>query len=727
MKIPVNKLSYRLVLDGYGDYIPTPLGESSIVISCKLSNDDGPRYAYDFEAKGELTFSGADFNWIYERETEGYRCTEMLLEMKFGACGGADILPGTKIRLSDGHYDLDKCMVTFPVICPDPYECFNEKKVDKLNIFDAPGDAATVRLYDNTPTFEYNESQLTEPGGIGFGLSTQHYEWYPNRRVEYPLFGCEGEERDPFNPESGAVSLVLFNDVRLQKRKREPVTYEEILSTGSNPYHSDFPYFSGANDAAAVGWRLHSFFYETTSVENSSDPDHAMTYIGKWRWCREYILVPTGTTMPADWVYDSTIGSDDKFVRAPLMVPRKRKYNQFFTEGIAGSTNHFLNFIYSNYIVGEVDNIVDVNDETNSGNGWKNVYGLQELPNGKRLNDIIEDAVSHCCPGLTVKSEFLQINPDTVTSTNYVTGEDTYVNEIMVFQKSDVKRPWATEHATVGTYTPQELFYWLFVKFQLKFCIFGNVFRLEHISSPYFRLPVSIDLTTDPYNRMLAATRRYTYDISNLPAKEMFTFMEARQIVTFTPNDDFAGLPITYDGFCVNRKEGENVITRDLRRITNDIIFILINSGGAETRVTDNETANSYKVSSDVKKGVISDDGFSFVATRIDSGVRYGVVRPTILNTIDLFNNVMGFALLHDKFYRTDRNAASGTMNGVATTFDTTKFIKRQVRLPFELCCLSSFNPHEYMTTALSEEGVVKYAEWKPSDQTMRFDLIFRP
>lgn len=725
MKLPLNKLTYKLVLAGYGDYTPTPLNESSLVISWTLSNEDnGPRYAYDIKADGSLTFVGADFQWLYARETDGYRCAEMLLEMRLGDCGGAEILPGTKIRLSDGYWDLDKCQVTFPVICPDVYECFNLNKVDKLNIFDT-GTPEPVRLYDYTPTFEYNES-IVPASGFSFPLAAQTFAWYPNRRGEYPLFGVEGEERDEFYPESGTT---LFITSDLAERTRNPVDYHELLSAGSNPYHSDFPYYSGAYDAAAVGWRLSSFRYDIYGVKDTSSGDEDMTYWGWFKWCREVMLVPTGTVLPPDWIFIATIGPNDKYARPPQLVPRKRKVHPFLvppSPAVPNLIDNYIYFIYFNYVVGETTNIVESNEDQHGLDGWKNVYGLKEIPNGIRLNDIVEQAVAHCCPGLTVKSEFLQINPDTVTSTNPVTGDPTYTDEIMVFQKSDVKRPWATEHASVGTYTPEELFNWLWIQFQLKFCIFGNVFRLEHISSPYFILPATIDLTTSPYNEMLAATRRYTYDIDNLPAKEMFAFQEAREQITFSPNDDFAGLPITYDGFCVNRKERENVILRDLRRVTNDVYFILINSGGAETQVMDNKTNNAYKVTSDVKKGVIADDGFTFVATRIDSGTRYGVTKPTILNTIDIYNNVMGFAYLHDKFYRSDRNASNGTMNGVAVGFASTKFIKRQVRLPFKICCPSTFNPHEYIATALAANGAIKYAEWKPTDQVMRADIIFR-
>lgn len=719
--LPTNNLTYKLILAGYGDRDVNPLGEKDFKVQFILSNqDENPRYSYELKCVGSLTFAGEDYVWIYGAETSGYRCSDMFIEIKSSGCGEGfeEIITGTKVRLSEGQWDLDKCTVTIPVTTPDPYECINLKKDDELNIFEAPGDAAAVEFYDYTPYFEY---QISSAGTDGADFEDQQFEWYPNRRCEYPGFGCENEEAEPYYPESGAGSLTLFLTEDLKRLVRNATTFEEILSTGSLPYHSDYPGFSGAFDAAAEGWRLCWFKWQAS---NTPDPiDNNLNWVGRWKWVRERFTVGTGDPPPpGDWVLVSSDISGDHYCRPPIMVPRVRKYEPS-KEEIDFPGSFRLQFTYSNYIIGATTNVVE-NEDGGVSLGDDNVFGFKELPNGKFLNNIIAQAIGHCYPELEVVSDFFQINPETESTDNYVTGEDSFVDEIVVYQKSDVKRPWATSHATVGIYTPQELLNWLWRKFQVKYTIYGTTFRLEHISNPIFRKPYSIDTTALPYSVYTAFQRRYTYNIEGLKAKETFSFMEVRKQVAFSPDDDFAGVPITYYGNCVNRKENQNVQKHELQRITNDVLFILINSGGAETQVTDNETSNSYKVTSDIKRGVISDDGFTFVASRLDGGNRFGVIAPAILSDFPIFNNVMGWAHLHENFYRTDRNALDGTLNGADVTFDSTKYVKKQTRLSFKECCIVGFDPFEKIKSELGE-GVVLMAEWSPYDQMMSVDLLF--
>lgn len=717
-----NKLTYILSCPGYGDRTASPLGESSFKVTWKLIDDPGnPRYGYDVAFTGSLKFTGPDFQWLYEAETTGFRCSDMFLQLLTDQCGGMDddlveILEGTKINLAKGTWNLDRCEVTIPVISPDPYECLNERKVDQLNMFDVPSDSVSVRLYDYVPTFEYS---LMEAGEDAMNVEDQHFKSYPNRRAEYPGFGCEGEEFDPYYYESSGT---LFDSEDLRELHRNPVTFEEILSTGSTPQHIDYPGLAGAFDAVANGWRLHYFHYRVSNTVGSAN---TLNWFGRWRWVREIKDVAIGTPMPDDWVYVGEVSGMDRWARPPVMVPRTRVYKSS-EQQVNFPNSVAVKFFYTNYIVGADTNIVNPNEQSTATLSYENIYGLKELPNGKLLNSVISYAFNHCCPGLTVKSEFFQINPDVVTSTNYVTGELSFVDKIVLFQKSDVKRPWASEHTTVGTFTTDELLQWLLMQFKVKYCIFGNVLRIEHCTSPVYIRAATINLTTPPYNRMLAGTSTYTYEIDGLHSKETFSFQEARKQVSFEPEDDFAGVPILYYGACVNRKENENVYDRRLARITNDVMFILINSGGAETRVTDNETSNSYKVSSDVKTGVISDDGFCFVASRIGGdGNRYGVVLPSILNSRNIINNVLGWAFLHDKFYRSLANSNTGNMNLVDITFDSVRYIKKQIRLPFTVCCVAGFDPYEQIISSLGT-GIIKNAEWMPHNQTMSVELLFQ-
>lgn len=713
-----NTLRYKLVCSGYGERVVTPLGESNFRINYVINDKpNDPRFGYDLTFTGDLVFIGEDFAWLLGAEEGGYRCTDMFLEMESNGCGEGwqEILAGTKVKLSQGQWDLDNCKVTLPVINTDPYECINENKGDQINLFDTTGGAQSVILYDYDPLFEYAVKEVVVEM---MEYSDQAFENYPNRRAEYPGFGCDLEIEEPYYPETGTASLELFDLPDLTKLNRNAVTYNEYLSTGSIPAHPDYasPY-----DAIAVGWRLHYAMYHIFNTTTSGD---GMGYRGIWRWVREYKLVATGTPMTDDWIFIETIGGDDKYAKAPSLVPRTRRYEP--SRLSASFANLYeVRFFMTNYIVGADTVVLDPNERnTNSGAG-DNVYGIKTLNNGRLLNNLIQLAVTNACPDLTVKSEFFQINPTTTTSTNYVTGTTTFVDKIVVFQKSDVKRPFASSAATIGLVTLKELFDWLFYQFKVKYCIFGTTLRIEHVSSTLYRKPAGIDLTAPPFSDMIRGYNRYGYDTGDLAARFVFRFMEARKQLLFSPDDDFAGLPITYGGSCVNREENGSVMEFQLARVTNDVMYILLNGGGASRELIDNETNNKYTVYDEVRTGIISDEGFVFVATKMVGDDRYGVARAGILSDLSIFNNVLGFASLHDAFWRDEANSETGTINGSAVTFDSTRPIKKQVQLPFKMCCITGFDPYEAITSEMGT-GIIKAAEWSPFDSVMKVELMYR-
>lgn len=721
MAHPKNKLKYFLTVVVTSDYYELfPLGESSFSIVQELVNDENnPRYGYDIKFTGSFIFVGEDFAILKELEEGGYRCTELLFTLHSDGCDGVfdSIFPYTKLRLSDGKWELDKCMVTLPVVNRDPYECINQKAGDKLNIFSAASPVA-VKLADITPVFEYSYFAANNDGQ---DITTQSFAHYPNRKAQYPGFSVDGQTADPYWPESESI---LFVNADLADLVRDPVTYEEYLSTGSIPQHADFPTYSGAYDAIAVGWRLYSFRYE---IFNSVGTGGTLGEHRRFRWCREILDLPSGSPSPGiEWVYVGVIvGTDDRWARAPTLVPRTNHYDPAFVE-VAFPTEKIIKYVQTTYIVGAVTNVVNIYDEIDEpgGSGSNgNIYGFDALPNGIPLNEIITYAAGYCCPDLTVKSEFFQINPDVVTDINPISGEESFTNRLMVFQKSDVKRPFASEHATKGEFTFSELFDWLLKMYKVKYCIFGDELRIEHVTSPLFVKPATIDLTVPPLNKYTAGTRTYTYESGILPGKWTFKFMETNPSFTFLPTDDFAGVPILFYGECVNRDDKSGVFPRVVDRVSTDIMYILKSSGGI-SRVIDNKTSNPYVVYEDAGTGAIDDDGFCIVAYQDIGGTLYGVKKDPILDTLSRLNNVVGWAYLHKWFHTFDGNALDGNVNLVDVTFPSTKYVKKQIPLTFVKCCILDFDPYEQITTALGT-GVAKKITWKPTGM-MEVEVYFQ-
>jgi len=720
-----NNLTYTIISPTYGSRAVSPLGEPNFKRKTEIVNDEdrGALFDHIYTFDGTLKFVGRDYDFIMLIESDLVARGEDLIIQIVDTATGLEILEGTKLILNNGTYNHSKCEVTIPVTCPDLYELFNEKKGDELNMFEAAATLQTVKMFDYTPNFEFNtcEKVVGTTGLDGMTLSTQNFEYYPNSRAQYPGFGCPGETADPYWFET---SLKIFDTADLLTLTREPsATYEEYLTTGSLPYFApdaalllEYPAISytTAFDALADGWKLYYFKYDINSNEDGS----VMLYIAKWQWVREVINVTIGTIMGAEWIYLGVFSGIDRYAKHVTLMPRTNIYRPAHKFAAFPNESRIL-FEYTTFLPGIATSLVDPYDNS------QNKFGYADLVNGLRLNDIIEYAVGYCCPALTVKSDFFQINPFTVSTTDYVTGEESFVNEILMFQKSDVKRPWAPEHATKGIFTTESLFSWLKTMFNIRYRIDGDNFVIEYVTAPYFVHALGIDLTVEPYLKWTNNRNIHSYDKSvKLPAKETFTFMEVRKQVAFSPEDDFAGMPITYDGNNVDRTSSGIVKEHKVDRITTDVYFIMEHSGGLGY-VIDTATSNPYPVQQSTDDNVISDDGFCLIASKIISGSRYGITKDAILDTQNRFNNVLGWAYLHTKYYREFRNAPTGTINGIAVTFASTKYIKKSEPYTFRFCDISEFDPFALVNSDIGE-GVVRSSTFNFSKKMLTIELAFR-
>ena len=73
------------------------------------------------------------------------------------------------------------------------------------------------------------------------------------------------------------------------------------------------------------------------------------------------------------------------------------------------------------------------------------------------LNSVIQVFVNQFCPNVQVVSDFFQINPQNQSEINYVTGQRTQTNNLILFQKSDVKRPNVSGNAWKAEWTFEKL------------------------------------------------------------------------------------------------------------------------------------------------------------------------------------------------------------------------------------------------------------------------------
>lgn len=744
-----NRLTYTLHSPSAGGRQVFPTGESTFKIKKELHNDDtddsDPVYDYTITTDGTLNFVGDDYAWIKAIEDDtSVRGEDLLIEMA-DINTGEILVPGSKLVLNTGVFDLDRCTLDIPVTIPDVYEVFNAAKDDELNMFDLliSGPFYDVNVLDYYPKFEVNYSiisNLASLGGPGwFDLSSQAFGYYPNSKAQYPGFGCEGEIPDPDYPNAAAR---LFESNDLVTMTNNAITGTPELNVGTYPYHNLYP--GDALSAKADAWRLYAFDYD---IFNDTASSPTMFYAGYFGWIREIKDVVIGSTMTPEWVYVGIVGGMDRWARPPILVPRTNVNKTAFRFD-AIPTEAIVRLIQTTYVVGlDVANVVlcsgvgqtfpdlttipptmsIMNADQDREN--ENYYSFAAITNGKSLNDIIPWAVGYCDPSLTVVSDFFQINAVTPSTDNPVTGVASYTNDIIMLQKSDVKRAFATNKATIGTFTTSSLFTWLMQMFDIRFRIEGTNFLLEHVTSAVFVKAATMNLTTPPLNARLAGLRRYSYaTTAMLPAKETFMFMEARPQGLTDPLNDFNGLPILYYGSNVDRTLKTGVMAHVVDSVTTDVYFIFIHSDGIGY-IIDQTTKNPTPVQNAAEDDTISDDGFCLIATKVivTGGItsRHMIIGDPIIGTDREMNNVLGWAFLHRDFHMTNRNTKLGSLNGIDVTFTTTKYLKQSVELNFDLCNFNDFDPFKLIISALGM-GIVNTAEFSILDSSLTVILGYQ-
>jgi len=316
---------------------------------------------------------------------------------------------------------------------------------------------------------------------------------------------------------------------------------------------------------------------------------------------------------------------------------------------------------------------------------------VTEIDNGVPFSDLIQGLIATICPSLTVRSDFFQINPENISTDNYVTEEASKVLNLVFFQKSDVKRPDASGNATLAMISFNKLMEFLFVCFQVKYHVTDdNYFVLEHVS--YITSAEGIDFTNSIYNKYTFHKRKYSYVREDMPKYERFRLMEA-----FNP--DFKGLPIEYGGNCVISIGAGNEKVYASDKFTTDFLFIVDNP--------------------DSRDSLVSDDGFCVVACDSSDAI---LTEAGILGDAKI-NNTLAFAQLHRDYWQHNRVLLVGKMNGVETNFISSIRTRKQVRITVPHCCDDGFDPSELHKTAFGW-GEVERSEYNLISETLELDLL---
>lgn len=297
-----------------------------------------------------------------------------------------------------------------------------------------------------------------------------------------------------------------------------------------------------------------------------------------------------------------------------------------------------------------------------SGKYWDNTYSVvgsdaSTYGNGRLFSDIIAGLTAGC--SYTVKSDFFGINADATAPSNSAYTASSAVQDIIVYQKSDIKNPDASNPATIRNLTLKDLLEWLEQMFAVVWQIqdSGATLRLEHIS--YFAGSNGDDLTS-LHPTYVANKNTFTYETGNLVPREKFEWMDE------TTDADFKGLDIIYPSGCADASREAEVI-----RVNG--VF------------TDLGTVNSSPEN-------VQDEGFFFMAVDEISGTYYmnretgeisGEIKP---------NAHLAWANLQENYLSWNRQQSSGTMNNVSTSFNDYIKAKKQESIFYPLSVTDFFN-----------------------------------
>jgi hypothetical protein len=469
-----------------------------------------------------------------------------------------------------------------------------------------------------------------------------------NKTTQVNLFGVSiGERRSIFvNP----AGIVL-----------EKIDFSQTV-TGEIPCRTLTPW-------DAPGTPLDGAWVEYKEERTETGSGGGKTCVLNSWYARETILLPCGVLAPGpEWIVvaDGCPSTDTKWAR------EARLYGCTYSQPDFGDTT--LASIFECQIVGDAPENITID-------------------NGLPLDKVFELFLDSFCPGYTVVSDFFQINPDVESEINYVTGLRSKTRFITIFQKSDVKRPSATNNATIANMTLGELLDDLVSMFNVRWRVEGNVLRIEHVS--FFVRAAGFNLTEPRWARYVVGLRRYTYDSAEIPQKETFTFMEAS-------GGDFEGAPIIYSE-CVTQNGRENTVNFSAENVTTDVQLCLANP--------------------DPDSEIVQDDGFVFIAADLDDSGFFIISEATILGG-NVVNNSLAWAQLQRDYYKWDRPARHGLMNYIETVFNTVQPKKRGAPITIPLCCDDVFNPDDTISTALGS-GTVDKATFSFKGESLTLELLY--
>lgn len=423
--------------------------------------------------------------------------------------------------------------------------------------------------------------------------------------------------------------------------------------TLSSPNSDPVDEFPGTTLPYSKGWTIVYKKIQQIASDGSQSAGYSETVI----WNREVMTVPVAEILDSSWVEISNDGTNHTYARTPIIY---------------------------NLVLTPTDPLRPYDIEYS--------YSILAIPidNGMSLQAVFQYFLNLICPQLVLESDFFQWNAAVPTNINYVTGLLSKVRNLIMFQKTDIKRPSSGSNATIGNINFNDLLKDICTIFQLKYSVTDDFkFKIEHVNY-YKDRAISIDTTLADYMKLTRGNRAYNYDEDGVPLKETFAFMDIS-------SGDFASNDIIYSGSCAGNGTTQS-IDYVISNITTDVQYCLTNPSSSS---------------------VVNEDGFVLIACD-DANT---ILREAAIHAGNVINNSLAWAQLHRDYWRYNRPLSTFMMNEVLTSALSVKPIKIQVDFSVPLCC-TSFDPKMYVKSSIGNTGVVKSAKYDLYQELLTLTLV---
>ena len=309
------------------------------------------------------------------------------------------------------------------------------------------------------------------------------------------------------------------------------------------------------------------------------------------------------------------------------------------------------------------------------------------VDNGRKLEDVIQYLLDQQECGLTFKSSFFGTsgfkndpNPVTNVSPNPMEG-------LLIFQKSDVADPSASENARIAEINLATLVNDLNILFNVHWQVDEdtNKFIIEHWST-LNNIPVGIDLTVDPLKEYADNNNVETFNKAEIPDREEF------QCAVKSNDVDFTGLNITYNTDC----SGTSTKKYQTQQICTDWEQVFLN----DEFITEGLM-------------LVQPRSLSVGDVNAEEGRVTGVFKP---------NAPLGFGATLPDYYTYNRPNTTGIINNVLTLFDSTKRIRIFAPVTVPYCC--SIQDPTILVKSNLGDGVIEEGIYNPRKQTLTLNLI---